>query len=158
MKILVLSLLFAVTGFSVDVTSGFPNGHYVGEGVWQDNGGRQVSYLSHVEFIDNEMRLEYAWENGSLSIVLTVLFNDEGQIEVIYGDEWVGSGYCAIDQCHYEVDVDGVHVEEDLRFTDIGLNISGSKTIGDRIISWQEELYLQSTEGGGCADPSTPEA
>lgn len=145
-KLLLGVILFSLSGFSNDFVYGLPNGHYAGNGNWEDNYRNTGSYSTYVEIRNNEMRVDYGWDGQSITLYLSFWFHSPGAFDVVYHGGVAGQGYCELNECYYEIEVEGLHYWETLSFNfdDEGgptLSKIGQKKIGDRIVTWEDGLF-----------------
>lgn len=164
MRLLLLSfLLLSFAGISNDYVDGLPNGHFAGEGSWQDNFGNEGTYHTYVAVENNDVRIDYGFDNQSLTIYLSFWFSGPGIFDVIHEDGVIGHGYCAIGECHYEISANDVYSAESLYFSTEDGSITslvknGHQQIGDRIIHWQDNLVSLNIETDPpIAEPYPPE-
>jgi hypothetical protein len=144
-KLLLAVFLFNLVGHTSDFVNGLPNGHYAGFGTWTDNLGGNGSYDTYVELQNNDMRVDYSWDDQSMTLFLSFWFYDAYAFEVFHQGGKVGYGQCEIDLCTYEIDTPGLHYSETLIFDydtngQATLSKVGEKQIGNRLVTWQDGL------------------
>lgn len=145
-KLMVGFFLFGLSAVSADFVDHLPNGHFAGNGTWSDNLDNAGSYATYVEILNNDMRVDYSWEDQSMTIFLSFWFYGPGVFDVIYQGGQAGSGFCDENNCYYDLTANGLHYSETLTFNhdaDGSLILSkvGEKQVGDRIVQWQDGLY-----------------
>lgn len=145
------TMILCLSGVSRDdEIIGLSDAKYAGSGTWTDNSGAEGSYEVHLEFLNNEMRVDYQWPEGVITEFFTFLFAhdsfdilDRDGLVVGHGtrDSW-GS-------LTYEIDTATGHYAETITFLSgiPGIIKEGSKQTGDRVATWSEKLYnLEYTE------------
>lgn len=145
-------IMLSVSVFGNDFIHGLPNGHFAGIGDWRDNLGGMGQYYTYVELRNNEMRVDYSWDDKqSLTVYMSFWFNNPGEFDVVYEGGIVGQGYCERYLCYYETYVNGEYFSERLEFDfsvdgSYLLSKTGSKILQGRSISWVDGLYAVSEE------------
>lgn len=147
MRIIMFSLiLFSCAGIaSVDFIYRIPDGHYAGQGHWRDNHGNEGGYATYVELSNNTMRVDYRWEQQSLTVYLAFDFIAARYFDVIHEGSTVGHGHCEINLYTCEIDAPSLYYAEELTFGyDIlglpTLSKTGKKHMGDRLVEWSDGL------------------
>ncbi len=145
-KLLLLSFLFGVSALGADFVHQLPNGNFAGNGSWTDNLGNSGGYQTYVEIVNNDMRVDYAWDDQSLTIFLSFWFYSPGSFHVIYQGGVAGEGFCELGTCYYELNANGFNYAETLSFgyspvDGLTLSKTGEKHLGDRVVQWQDGLY-----------------
>lgn len=159
MRKLILGLfLVSMASFGEDYVDSLPNGHFVGEGAWEDNYGSSGSYTTDLEILNNLLTVDYAWENETITLQLLFQFTNAGQFDVIHGGNVVGAGYCEPSYCEYDLTIGDAHIIEGLHFdydAEGALTLSkiGQEITGDHVVSWEDGLALVNADDG---DPPIP--
>lgn len=145
--------MLSLSAFSLDVTNGFPDGNYWAAGTWQDNVGNAGEYSGSLSISNNEISVEYKFGGTTVLTVVGLNFLGNGLVDVISADEEkLGEGWCQANQCNFKIEIAGIPSEETFVFGDDGtIEKYGSKTVGDRVYTWNERLTVIADE-----DPAIP--
>jgi hypothetical protein len=136
------SIILLATALAAPVAFGgpsLPEGKFSGQGLWQDQAGGSGSYTAETSIDAGGACTHYQWQDGATEFCVAANLSSEGFFALENG--W---GYCLGQQCHYELSLGDVQIEETLTFAGDILGKVGSKKMGNGLrLGWREEL-LQS--------------
>lgn len=138
----VLAILVWTTG-ALGVTS-LPEGEYIGRARWKDNQGNTGAYKKEILIQGGQVASDYIYVEGKRKYVFHATLDAQGYFPVLIDGKQMGTGYCGSVQCHYSVSIGSTITEETFTFKDEMLYILGSKTLGDKVVIWEEVLIKES--------------
>ena len=126
---------------------GARNGSFSGKGDWQMGDGNSGSYTVETVLRGDTLTSSYEYEGATgedqKSHTMRMQFKDRTAFDVIGDTGVVGSGYCLDRQCFYRATLQGIVIEETLRFEAGELHKFGSKSGPGFQVVWQEVLFQQ---------------
>ena len=132
-----MGMLLCASGIALDQ---FPEGSFKGHGRWKSADGESGTYTLNTEIKGDLMSSKYQYDGKEEEWTFTAKFDKNSFFPVMVDGGEVGRGYCYSVQCHYEVRIGEMHLEETLTFDQGKLYRLGSKVTAGHRIAWEEAL------------------
>jgi len=145
MKILILAALICLANNAI-AGGILPDGSFRGTGHWTGPDGSSGEYQVEAVITGDVVESTYHYpeaQPGKDKHTVRITARDDGSIIVTDEQGKInGRGYCLEEECYYRIEIDGLIIEENIRFGNGVLIKFGSKSSTDFRIVWKETLKL----------------